>query len=607
MSSPVNLDRHPIPGLRSCALASNVSHLGADSLHCMCPLRLCAGLNCSAGRWTNAEQSASCAACPAGTFSSSGANACQPCAAGRFSTTNSSTCPVCPVGRYTPLTGRGECSECAAGRFGGGVDPTTDCGNCSVGQFRFADSGVLQLLICLPPSSCIAVTEMFWSYYYADSASGAGSCSPCAPGRFSGTVSAPSCDNCTAGLYSLGNASSCLLCPSGTYGSVAQTSSQCSGNCSAGYFCPAGSVSQTQAECPPGQYSLPGAGACSLCVSGRFGNASRLGTALCSGLCPAGRFGDTPGLVNWTCSGQCTPGRYCPEGSVDMLKCAAGKWSATFGRGSPCVDDCDAGYLCSAGSSSSQPQVCGGPRLYCPAGTPAALSVDVGHYSNGGVSPDTRTSQAACPPPWDAASNFSGVYCPGPGDGNIHLCPGGVFGDTSGLVSPACSGPCSAGYYCPPGSVNSTARACGSVGLYCPSGVGAPVSVPVGFYSLPELESRIGTRESTISCQQGEYCVGGTRFLCSGGTYSTVFGRSTPCSDACLPGTSGSLRASFPVFVFLLRSCPVFANMSRVLLPEWHGTTHINHSVLKPDDVLPSWCGCVFADCHGILRRRYCF
>jgi len=35
-------------------------------------------------------------------------------------------------------------------------------------------------------------------------------------------------------------------------------------------------------------------------------------------------------------------------------------------------------------------------------------------------------------------------------------CPGGTYGDTAGLATSACAGPCAAGYYCPPGSVSPT-------------------------------------------------------------------------------------------------------------------------------------------------------
>ena len=147
-----------------------------------------------------------------------------------------------------------------------------------------------------------------------------------------------------------------------------------------------------------------------------------------------------------------------------QINCEAGKWSDVPARTTPCTDLCTAGYVCSAGSSTPNPQTCGGAQFYCPAGTAAPVSVSAGYYSTGGTSLATQTSQAVCPSPLDAASNGSAVYCPGT-DGLIHVCPAGAWGNSSGLVSSACSGPCAAGYYCPSGSVNATAVPCGGTAV----------------------------------------------------------------------------------------------------------------------------------------------
>ncbi len=60
---------------------------------------------------------------------------------------------------------------------------------------------------------------------------------------------------------------------------------------------------------------------------------------------------------------------------------------------------------------------------------------------------DARTAVRMCPP---------GTYCV---DGVAALCPGGVFGATPGLTSPACSGPCERGYYCERASASGRVRA----------------------------------------------------------------------------------------------------------------------------------------------------
>ena len=71
-----------------------------------------------------------------------------------------------------------------------------------------------------------------------------------------------------------------------------------------------------------------------------------------------------------------------------------------------------------------------------------------------------------CPAPSSPANNYSASYCPGPGDGGLYTCPGGVYGNSSGLTTAACSGGCAAGFYCPPGSSTPTAMLCGNATVY---------------------------------------------------------------------------------------------------------------------------------------------
>jgi hypothetical protein len=48
-----------------------------------------------------------------------------------------------------------------------------------------------------------------------------------------------------------------------------------------------------------------------------------------------------------------------------------------------------------------------------------------------------------------------GSYCPD-GASDPLPCPGGRFGAEEGLYTSSCSGPCTAGFFCPPGSTNAT-------------------------------------------------------------------------------------------------------------------------------------------------------
>lgn len=65
-------------------------------------------------------------------------------------------------------------------------------------------------------------------------------------------------------------------------------------------------------------------------------------------------------------------------------------------------------------------------------------------------------------------------------EGILFTCPAGRFGASYGLSSPLCSGSCSKGFYCPPGSVSPREWACGGPSLICPAGAGWPIMVDEG-------------------------------------------------------------------------------------------------------------------------------
>ena len=101
----------------------------------------------------------------------------------------------------------------------------------------------------------------------------------------------------------------------------------CSGNCSAGAACPAGSVNDTAEMCPAGQFSLSGSGTCTLCDAGAYGDVP----GVCAGPCPGGRYGATAGLGSAACSGNCSAGYACPVGSANgtAVPCAPNSFSTT--------------------------------------------------------------------------------------------------------------------------------------------------------------------------------------------------------------------------------------------------------------------------------------
>ena len=164
---------------------------------------------------------------------------------------------------------------------------------------------------------------------------------------------------------------------------------------------------------------------------------------------------------------------------------------------------------------------------------------------------ETRVDQRVCP---------VGNYCV---DGLRIHCPEGTYGNSSGLSSASCSGPCQEGYYCPRNSTSSREHTCGNVGFFCPEGSGRPLAVDVGYYTVSALgDDTAGESDSTVGavvtendntlsirqaarerrvaerlCPSGHYCTGGLKFMCPAGRYGQTFGlASKDCTGLCQEG-----------------------------------------------------------------------
>lgn len=153
--------------------------------------------------------------------------------------------------------------------------------------------------------------------------------------------------------------------------------------------------------------------------------------------CPAGTLGSSLGLTTVACSSQCTQ-----VGAVTV--CAP----------SPCP----AGFFCPL--ASADPVLCGAVNVFCPMGSSTPTSVSSGFYTtwtpSAGVdlqgsgaledayidsntlaatNQTTRSAQKLCE---------KGAFCTG---GVKKRCPAGVYGNSEGLQTAACSAPCPAGYF----------------------------------------------------------------------------------------------------------------------------------------------------------------
>lgn len=174
---------------------------------------------------------------------------------------------------------------------------------------------------------------------------------------------------------------------------------------------------------------------------------------------------------------SCPTGSYCVTGSGLPVLCPAGRFgSATLLTAATCNGACTAGYFCVAGSTSATATIC--PLgSYCPASSSVATA-----------------------------------------------CAAGLYGSTTALATSSCTGPCTAGYWCPLGASSATANAC-AAGYYCPPAAGAAIACPLGTYASV-------TRSTTAAC-------GGQ---CSAGRYGCCLRARRECAQPPTP-TSAQRRA----------------------------------------------------------------
>lgn len=131
------------------------------------------------------------------------------------------------------------------------------------------------------------------------------------------------------------------------------------------------------------------------------------------------------------------------------------------------------------------------------------------------------------------------------------LCPGGTYGDSPGLVSAACSGKCSAGYFCPDGSTSPYQNLCGTSVFYCPTGSAMRQRLAEGYYTLtfPEqIPTQNWSAIAQTACEPGYYCVFGIRRACPAGRFGqTIRLKSVACTDTCPLGFYCPLATPLPI------------------------------------------------------------
>jgi hypothetical protein len=245
----------------------------------------------------------------------------------------------------------------------------------------------------------------------------------------------------------------CTDCAGGRFGAGSNLqSAACSGLCSLGFFCPAGSASATANECPPQSTSLVGSSSladcnclagfspqgtsCHACSAGRFksttsnaacssenamcsdlrsswavfvvwqdcgaGSYSLSGATVCSP-CPSGRYG-TGGSPSAACTGACRPEFWCGQASTNgnQNPCPA---SSNSSAGASSVADC----LCVRQGSGYGGFIVFGSCCRCPDTCRAPGRARRAHDTrrNRWLAADRAWRALRIPPPQDRARRFA--------------------------------------------------------------------------------------------------------------------------------------------------------------------------------------------------------
>ena len=478
-----------------------------------------------------------------------------------------------------------EYGQCSPGTYNSGGNCYSCNGGCACPDYDDSSS-------C--PQTCVAG-------YYCPAGSSNVYQNNCPPGSYCPQGASAPIACTTAGYYCPLFASSPTqyICAGGYYGSGSSlTSSTCTGACNAGYYCPSGSTSPNQYICPAGHYCPATSSTPIPCAGGTYGVSQGLSSNACTGTCTAGYF--CPAGSSSSTTYRCPAGYYCGAGAANAIPCPAGNWSSMLGAISiaNCNNTCPPGFYCPPGSSSGTafacyagyfcsggsttptqfscpagyycpnataiPLLCKQLGYYCPVNSPSNTSYicPAGVYGNTSGLIDSSCTDV-CPSgyfclngTWNPLLSICpiGYYCPsGTQYATQYPCPGGRFGNVSGLTTSACSGECLAGFDCPVGSISPTQITC-PAGFFCVSGVGAPsvCNVP-GFY-CPEntksptryrcLGGHYGSTAPMIYsncsglCWGGYYCAAGsstpTQYICPSGYYCPN-GTTNPIS--CIPGS----------------------------------------------------------------------
>ena len=275
-----------------------------------------------------------------------------------------------------------------------------------------------------------------------------------------------------------------------------QTSATCGGFCPAGFTCGGGAEGVEPVACPEAHYCPEGSSVALPCPAGTFGNASGLQAERECNACPVGHFCG-PGVREPT---PCSRGTVAPNASmVACNDCEAGMYQEEAGQtacgscrpGSFCPVGASAPLPCRKGSHSSSTRLTNATEC-----TPT----EMGHFAPTGGTEQTKCSAGTVQPDTGkgtclpcAAGSFmnmsgqsacfecsAGFVCAAQASAEVP-CPGGTFGNNSGLRDSSECEDVPPGFFAQAGSITPTP--CPSWG-FCPGRQadrvlnGVPGSIP---------------------------------------------------------------------------------------------------------------------------------
>jgi len=248
-------------------------------------------------------------------------------------------------------------------------------------------------------------------------------------------------------------------CPSGRYGNIfGLSNSNCTDKCLAGYFCESGSPSSTQYPCGDADHYCPEGSSYPLEVpKGHY--------TISAHVLVAGKDGDI-----YQVFGDGINDNY-PE--YDSLQSSQHVVDVSDSGGLSAQEEQDLAYtqdsFYSIHSNVNQNEFYINNDISGNGGGVGAIG-SVGHMRILGHF-TTRSSYKIAP---------IGHYAI---EGIRYRCPAGRWGQEEGMSDSTCSGACSPGFYCPPGSTSPKQVACGDANYYCPRGSAFPLQVPTGYYT----------------------------------------------------------------------------------------------------------------------------